>query len=132
MMPFKSDLPRDGTMLCLGAHCGAIEIGRGALTEPRERNLQLRFVWVIFSGTPCKSAKGAIAVALPGAGGGVTMDMHCFRHSYFPDCGADIKESFEEVRRRVQMQGTPPRRSMHESSFFKFVTEFRLCKDTDG
>ena len=103
MMRFKPDLPADGSILCLGAHCDDIEIGcGGTLIELRERHPHLQFVWVVFSGDPVRERETrAAAAALLGAGANVTVDVHHFRGSYFPFCGADIKDAFEAVRSRV-------------------------------
>src|SRR6476620_4981965 len=96
MLRFKPDLPADGTILCLGAHCDDIEIGcGGTLIELRERQPQLRFVWVVFSGDAARESETrAAAAALLGAGANVTVSVYHFRGSYFPYCGADIKDTF--------------------------------------
>jgi hypothetical protein len=112
MMRFKSDLPRNGTILCLGVHCDDIQIGcGGALIQLRECHSRLRFVWVIFFGMPYNRAKWA---QLPwrcwAPARRVTVDVHRFRGSYY--CGPDIRDSFEAVRHRVQILGAMPRRSM--------------------
>jgi LmbE family N-acetylglucosaminyl deacetylase len=103
MLCFKPDLPADGTILCLGAHCDDIEIGcGGTLIELRRRHPQLRFVWVVFSGDAIRERETrAAAAALLGAGAKVTVDVYRFRGSYFPYCGADIKDAFEVLRSRV-------------------------------
>jgi LmbE family N-acetylglucosaminyl deacetylase len=103
MLRFKPDLPADGTVLCLGAHCDDIEIGcGGALIELRERHPQLRFAWVVFSGDAARERETrAAAAALLGAGANLTVEVHRFRGSYFPFCGADIKDQFESMRSRV-------------------------------
>jgi len=103
MLRFKPDLPADGMILCLGAHCDDIEIGcGGTLIELRERHPQLRFVWVVFSGDAVRESETrAAAAALLGAGANVTVDVYRFRGSYFPYCGADIKDAFEALRSRV-------------------------------
>lgn len=103
MMRFTPNLPADGTVLCLGAHCDDIEIGcGGTLIELRERYPQLRFVWVVFSGEDVRERETrAAAVALLGGGSNVSVEVHKFRGSYFPYCGTDIKDAFEEMRSRV-------------------------------
>jgi LmbE family N-acetylglucosaminyl deacetylase len=103
MMRFKPDLPVDGTILCLGAHCDDIEIGcGGTLIELRERQPHLRFVWMVFSGDAMRERETrAAAAALLGAGANVTVEVHHFRGSYFPYCGMEIKDAFEAVRSRV-------------------------------
>lgn len=103
MLRFKPDLPADGTILCLGAHSDDIEIGcGGTLIELHARHPQLRFVWVVFSGDAERECETrAAALALLGAGANITLDVHRFRGSYFPYCGAEIKDAFEVMRSRV-------------------------------
>src|SRR5438270_6970855 len=103
MLRFKPDLPGNGTILCLGAHCDDIEIGcGGTLVELRARYPELQFVWVVFSGDDTRERETrAAAVALLGTGANITMDIRRFRGSYFPYCGADIKDAFESVRAHV-------------------------------
>ena len=103
MLRFKADLPADGTILCLGAHCDDIEIGcGGTLLELYERHPQLRFVWVVFSGDAVRERETRVAAAtLLGTGVNLTVNVHHFRGSYFPYCAANIKDAFEELRSRV-------------------------------
>src|SRR5215471_14797035 len=103
MLRFKPDMPADGTVLCLGAHCDDIEIGcGGTLIELREYHPHLRFVWVVFSGDTIRERETrAAATTLLGAGANLTVEVHQFRGSYFPYCGADIKDQFESMRSRV-------------------------------
>jgi len=104
MLRFKPDLPATATILCLGAHCDDIEIGcGGTLAELRERHPQLRFVWVSFSGDAIREPETRAAAArLLGSGANVTVEVHRFRVSYFPHCGAEIKDAFESLRSRVE------------------------------
>jgi len=103
MLRFKPELAANGTVLCLGAHCDDIEIGcGGALVELRERHPHLRFVWVVFSGDTLRERETrAAAAALLGEGAHLSVEVQHFRGSYFPYCGADIKDAFEAVRQRV-------------------------------
>lgn len=103
IVKFKLDLPAAGTVLCLGAHCDDIEIGcGGTLIELQQRQPQLHFKWVVFSGNPIREAETrAAAAALLGAGANVTVTVHDFRNSYFPHMGAAIKDAFESLRASV-------------------------------
>lgn len=103
MLRFKPDLPTQGTVLCLGAHCDDIEIGcGGTLIEIHKSHPQLRFVWVVFSGDDSREQETrTAAAALLGAGANVVVEVLDFRPSYFPYCGAAIKDAFEEMRARV-------------------------------
>ena len=48
MLRFKPDLPADGTILCLGAHCDDIEIGCGAtLRMLQDRARKPTIDWVV-------------------------------------------------------------------------------------
>src|SRR5689334_3523725 len=104
MLQFKPDLPPDGTILCLGAHCDDIEIGcGGTLIELCERHPRLRLIWVVFSGDAVRERETrAAAAALLGAGANVTVEVHHFRTSFFPYYGAEIKDCFEALRSRVE------------------------------
>jgi LmbE family N-acetylglucosaminyl deacetylase len=104
MLRFKPDLHADGTILCLGAHCDDIELGcGGTLIELRARHPRLRFIWVVFSGDAVRARETrAAAAALLGAGANVTVEVHNFRTSFFPYCGAEIKDKFETLRSRVE------------------------------
>jgi LmbE family N-acetylglucosaminyl deacetylase len=104
MLRFKPDLPADGTILCLGAHCDDIEIGcGGTLIELRERHPQLKFIWVVFSGDSVREHETRTAAgALLGANANLTVEVHHFRGSFLPYCGAEIKDAFEALRSRVE------------------------------
>src|ERR1051325_9096977 len=103
MLRFKPNLPRDGTVLCLGAHCDDIEIGcGGTLIRMLKSYPQLRFVWVVFSGDDIRERETrAAAAALLGTGANIAVEVLDFRGSYFPHFGAAIKDAFEVVRARV-------------------------------
>src|SRR5260370_28610150 len=99
MLRFKPDLPADGTILCLGAHCDDIEIGcGGTLIELRERHPQLRFIWLVFSGDSVRERETRTAAgALLGAAANLTVEVHHFPGSFFPYCGAQINDAFEAL-----------------------------------
>jgi len=101
ILRFKPELPADGIVLCLGAHCDDIEIGcGGTLMELRSRHPNLRFIWVVFSGDAVRERETrAAATALLGTN--VALEVHRFRVSYFPYQGERIKDAFEALRERV-------------------------------
>jgi LmbE family N-acetylglucosaminyl deacetylase len=103
MLRFKPDLPPDGLVLCLGAHCDDIEIGcGGTLIELRRRHPGLKFVWEVFSSDPAREAETrSAAAALLGTGTNVTVNVHQFRVSYFPQHAGSIKDAFEALQSRV-------------------------------
>ena len=104
MRGMRPDVGPEGTVLCLGAHCDDIEIGcSGALMELQQRQPGLRFHWVVFSGDDTREAETRHAAArLIGDGHECGVEVHRFRTSYFPHCGAEIKDAFEALRRRVE------------------------------
>ena len=104
MLRTSFDLPSDGTVLCLGAHCDDIEIGCGGLMlHLLERHPQLRFEWVLFSGDEVRERETrAAAAALMGPSANLTVRVLKFRGSYFPYAGADIKDAFEAIRARLK------------------------------
>ena len=102
MLQFKPALPDDGIILCLGAHSDDIEIGcAGLLMTLLERNPNLRFHWVVFSGDDVRERETRAAAAQLLAGANLTITTHMFRDSYFPQSSADIKNAFEDLRKRV-------------------------------
>lgn len=90
-------------VLCLGAHSDDIEIGCGGtvlkLAETRRR---AEFHWVVFSATPEREreARRSAAAFLKGA---LRRDVSVerFRDGYFPYVGAQIKEHFESLKKKV-------------------------------
>jgi len=104
MLRFKPELPENGTVLCLGAHCDDIEIGcGGTLVELQQRHPGVQFVWVLFSGEDVRERETrAAAQALMGTGANLKVAVHKFRGSYFPHCASDIKDAFETMRKEVK------------------------------
>jgi LmbE family N-acetylglucosaminyl deacetylase len=100
----RLQLAHPQTILCIGAHCDDIEIGcAGTLLELCRRHPAARFHWAVFSGDPQREAETRAAAArLLGASGQHTVEVGRFRDSCFPYCGADIKEHFEDLKRRVE------------------------------
>ncbi|MGA2447881.1 MAG: PIG-L deacetylase family protein [Polyangiaceae bacterium] len=90
-------------VLCLGAHSDDIEIGCGAtilrILAERPRSA---VHWVVFSavGERDREARASAAEFLSMAGD-VTVDVRAFRESFFPAVWSDIKEFFEDIKRRT-------------------------------
>lgn len=102
ILGFKPDLPADGTVLCLGAHCDDIEIGcGGALMELQRRYPGLRFEWIVFSGDATRARETRTA-ATRLLGANCRVDVQRFRSSYFPYEGAQIKDAFESLKQRLE------------------------------
>ncbi len=102
MLQFQPQLPEDGTVLCLGAHCDDIEIGcGGTLIELSRRHPRLRFLWVVFSADDARESETRAAAAALLADVNLSVVVHRFRTSYFPYVGAAIKDAFEALRATV-------------------------------
>ena len=95
-------LPRNPTILCLGAHCDDIEIGCGAtvLRLLRERR-DVAVRWVVFSSTKerAREAEAAAALFLKSARRR-DVRIEAFQDGHFPYQGAEIKKVFEQLKRK--------------------------------
>jgi LmbE family N-acetylglucosaminyl deacetylase len=97
-------LPRDATVLCLGAHSDDIEIGCGGTLLQLLAALpgRVRVHWVVLSATPerAEEARGSAACFLAEAG---RSQVRCeaFRDGYFPYVGGDIKDFLESLKREL-------------------------------
>lgn len=99
---FKPTLPASGTVLCLGAHCDDIEIGcGGTLIELSQRHPALSFLWIVFSGDALREAETRAAAAMLLPSSALSIEVHRFRSSYFPQVASEIKDAFEWLRPRV-------------------------------
>lgn len=96
-------LPRNPTILCLGAHCDDIEIGCGAtmLRILRERR-DVAVRWVVFSSTKerAREASAAAALFLKRARR-QDVRIEAFQDGHFPYQGAEIKQVFEQLKREA-------------------------------
>lgn len=101
LRPGSADRPL-GRLLCLGAHCDDIEIGCGAtVLELVAAHPGLAVDWVVFSSNPVRRREAEASAADFLAGAGETcIDIRDFRNGYFPQVAADIKDCFEELKRR--------------------------------
>lgn len=91
-------------VLCLGAHSDDIEIGCGAtILKLIEEKPGLEIVWVVFSaeGARAGEARASAKEFLRNAGKSTVL-VKDFRGSFFPFQGAEIKDSFEELKRSFQ------------------------------
>lgn len=104
MLPLK--LPEDPTplkLLCLGAHADDIEIGcGGTILQLLSTRSNLNVVWVVFSapGEREREARAGASLFLERAKAQKVIVMD-FRDGFFPYQGADIKESFEQLKKEV-------------------------------
>jgi LmbE family N-acetylglucosaminyl deacetylase len=88
-------------ILCLGAHADDIEIGcGGTILRLISEVPEPQFYWVVLSGGEerAKEARQSAQVFLRDVGSKV-IDVQDFRESYFPFCGAEIKDFFEKLSR---------------------------------
>jgi LmbE family N-acetylglucosaminyl deacetylase len=88
-------------VLCLGAHADDIELGcGGTILKLAERVPELDFYWVVFSGNRerAKEASESANTFLNNVKSSQIV-LYDYRESYFPFIGAQIKDSFEEIKK---------------------------------
>lgn len=90
-------------VLCLGAHSDDIEIGcGGTILKLIETYPNLSFYWVVFGAAGAREEEAlASANTFLKSAGEKNVVVKGFRNSFFPYIGAEIKESFEELRKEV-------------------------------
>jgi LmbE family N-acetylglucosaminyl deacetylase len=90
-------------VLCLGAHCDDIEIGcGGTVLRLAQRFPAARFWWVVLSSNLERAAEAQRAAEhFLARAGKYDVRIECFRESYFPWVGAEIKDYFEALRDEV-------------------------------
>ena len=90
-------------VLCLGAHSDDIEIGCGGtlLRLLRERPGS-SVTWVVFASNEQRRGEAQrSAAAYLASVAGARVEIHGFRESYFPYVGAQIKDTFEQLKGSV-------------------------------
>jgi LmbE family N-acetylglucosaminyl deacetylase len=93
-------LPRGGTVLCLGAHSDDIEIGCGGTVQKLlAARPDLGVHWIVFTarGEREREAKDSATHMLSNAAASSVKIMG-FRNGFFPYVAADIKEFFETLK----------------------------------
>jgi LmbE family N-acetylglucosaminyl deacetylase len=89
-------------LLCLGAHSDDIEIGcGGTLLQLKKAFPKLKFHWVVFSAAGSRGQEAAKAAELFTSGCAKEVVLKEYRDGFFPYNGAQLKESFEELKSRV-------------------------------
>jgi LmbE family N-acetylglucosaminyl deacetylase len=96
-------LPRNPTILCVGAHCDDIELGCGGtlLRLLRERR-DIGVRWIVLSSTRerAREATAAARLFLKGARAS-TVRIEGFADGHFPYQGPEIKRYFEGLKRTL-------------------------------
>ena len=98
-LTIKTSKP-EPTFLFLGAHCDDIEIGCGGTVMClAQRYPGAQFAWLTLSSDAGRAAetRAAAAKLLHGASR-VSIRVEEFRGSYFPYCGAELKDCFEGLK----------------------------------
>jgi LmbE family N-acetylglucosaminyl deacetylase len=91
-------------LLCVGAHSDDIEIGcGGSLLQMVRDHPNLECDWIVFSATGVRK-KEALAGARSFLKGAArrTVILRSFRDGYFPAAGAEIKDLFETLKKKVR------------------------------
>jgi LmbE family N-acetylglucosaminyl deacetylase len=90
-------------VLVLGAHADDIEIGCGATMLALRRAWPLDVTWVVFAADGVREAEArASAEEFLAGSEQVTVQCHRFRDGYLPYVGGEVKDVFEELKRRVE------------------------------
>jgi LmbE family N-acetylglucosaminyl deacetylase len=93
-------------ILAIGCHADDIEIGcGGSLLALVAANADLEVDWVVLAapGERAAEAKGSAAAFLAGAAE-ARVDVYEFRDGFLPYVGGEVKEVFEDLKRRVDPQ----------------------------
>ncbi|MGE0304523.1 MAG: PIG-L deacetylase family protein [Acidimicrobiia bacterium] len=104
MLPITFGADHRGPLdiLCIGAHSDDIEIGcGGTMLRLLAERPGSRVTWVVLSGNAERQAEArASAARFLAAAGSSEVIVAEFRESFFPYVAAEIKEFFEELKRR--------------------------------
>ncbi len=104
MLPLnlRKDASAELKVLCIGAHCDDIEIGcGGTLMHLKADFPQLKFHWVVLSGSGPRGQEAAAAAELFTTGHDKKVVLKDFRDGFLPYSGEKVKEFFEEMRGQV-------------------------------
>jgi LmbE family N-acetylglucosaminyl deacetylase len=96
-----ADRPLD--VLCIGAHSDDIEIGcGGTMLRLLGERPGCRVTWVVLSADADRESEAkASAADFLAAAASATVEVATFRESYFPYVGGEVKDYFNELRRRI-------------------------------
>ena len=91
------------SILCVGAHCDDIEIGCGGTLLELAAQRRVRVTWLILSSDPERGREARrSAAAFLGHAADVQLDIREHRDGFLPYLGPQVKEEFEQLKRRVQ------------------------------
>jgi LmbE family N-acetylglucosaminyl deacetylase len=96
--------PGEGlSVLCLGAHSDDIEIGAGGtILSWIASGVRLRIHWCVLSANSARADEAfASADAFLNGATEATIELSTFQDGYFPYRGAEVKDWFEDLKRRV-------------------------------
>jgi len=89
-------------VLCLGAHADDIEIGcGGTLLRFCETIPNIKFYWVVFSASGRRCQEATKAAELFTSGHEKQVILKQYRDGFFPYCGSEVKDFFEEMKGQV-------------------------------
>jgi len=94
--------PAPAKVLCLGAHSDDIEIGcGGAVLQLIAEGANIEITWVIFSSGTDREREARTSAELFLGEAQHEVVVHRFRDGFFPYDGAQIKEQFEALKKRL-------------------------------
>ena len=89
-------------ILCLGAHSDDIEIGCGGTLLYLQSILpEVSFYWVVFSAAGSRGHEAAKSAELFTSGRDKELVFKSYRDGFLPYSGGEVKDSFEEMKGRV-------------------------------
>ena len=90
-------------LLAIGAHSDDLEIGcGGTILALGEGNSEIAVHWVVLAAPGARAEEArASAEALLASAGECTIEIHTFRDGYLPHTAAEVKDTFEDLKARV-------------------------------
>jgi len=89
-------------ILCLGSHSDDVEIGcGGTLLKLIESDRRVNLRWIVFSASEQRAVEArASAMKFSTGAADIQIEVKAFRDGFFPYLGYEIKEFFEDLKRR--------------------------------